>query len=102
MPTPEGTIKGRLDRLLKERDVWRYSPQAGPYGASGVPDRLVLCRGELVGIECKADASKKPTALQEATMREIEKHGGKCFVVYDKATIDKAIAHIDWILGVHV
>jgi hypothetical protein len=88
--TPEGAIKKKLDRMLKTfPDIWLHSPQAGPFGSSGVPDRLVCYKGHLVGIEAKANKSRKPTALQEACMRKITAAGGKCFVVYDDDTIDE-------------
>jgi hypothetical protein len=85
--TPEGRIKRRLDKVLKEEGVWFYSPQAGPFGVSGIPDRVACVLGRFVGIECKADKTKKPTALQLKCMRDIEAAGGKCFVAYDDTTI---------------
>ena len=85
--TPEGRIKAKLDRMLKAEGVWFYSPQAGPFGVAGIPDRVAVVTGQFVGIECKADKTKKPTALQTKCMRDIEAAGGKCFVVYDDETI---------------
>jgi len=85
--TPEGKVKAKVDRLLKAKGVWYYSPQAGPYGVSGIPDRVAIVAGQFVGIECKADASKKPTALQVKRMQEIEAAGGKCFVVCDTESL---------------
>ena len=93
--TPEGKIKRWLDKSLKELGVWFYSPQAGPFGKAGIPDRVAIVRGRFVGIECKADKSKKPTALQTKTMKEIEMQGGKCFLVYDKETIQEVVAYIE-------
>ena len=87
--TPEGRIKNKLDKMLKSERVWFYSPQAGPFGRAGVPDRVAILGGRFIGIECKADRTKKPTALQLKCMKEIEMAGGKCFVVYDDETIDK-------------
>jgi len=95
MSTPEGKIKRWLDKALKEHGVWFYSPQAGPFGKAGIPDRVAIVRGRFVGIECKADKSKKPTALQTKTMKEIEMQGGKCFLVYDKETIQEVVAYIE-------
>ena len=92
--TPEGKIKRWLDKSLKELDVWFYSPQSGPFGKAGIPDRVAIVRGRFVGIECKADKNKKPTALQTKTMKEIEMNGGKCFLVYDKETIQEVITYI--------
>ena len=94
MSTPEGKVKQKLDKALKQLGVWFYSPQAGPFGKAGIPDRVAIVRGRFVGIECKADKSKKPTALQTKTMKEIEMNGGKCFLVYDKETIQEVITYI--------
>ena len=95
MPTPESKIKATLDKALKEiKGVWFFSPQAGPFGRAGIPDRLVCANGEFIGIECKADNTKKPTRLQKDCMRKIELAGGKCFLVYDHQTIEEAIEYI--------
>lgn len=87
MQTPEGRMKAKVDRLLKELGVWYFPPQAGPYGGSGIPDRIAIVCGLFVGIEVKADRTKKPTALQEKCMREISAAGGVCFVVRDEQSL---------------
>lgn len=93
--TPEGKIKNKLDKMLKYEKVWYYSPQAGPFGRAGVPDRVAILRGQFLGIECKADRSKKPTALQLKCMQEIEDAGGKCFVVCDDESIEQVREYIN-------
>ena len=94
--TPEGKIKKKLDTMLKsKRSVWYFPPQAGPFGRSGVPDRIACAAGKLIGIEVKADRTKKPTALQQQCMDKIEGAGGKCFLVYDQETINKVEEYID-------
>ena len=85
--TPENRIKRKLDRVLKKLGVWYYCPQSGPFGARGIPDRVAIISGTFVGIECKADKSKKLTALQKKCGLEIEKAGGVFFVAYDDETI---------------
>lgn len=95
MSTPEGKVKQKLDKTLKQLGVWFYSPQAGPFGKAGIPDRVAIVRGRFVGIECKADKNKKPTALQTKTMKEIEMNGGKCFLVYDNETIQEVVLYIE-------
>ena len=92
--TPEGRIKSRLDKMLKAEGVWFYSPQAGPFGVAGIPDRVAIVAGQFVGVECKADKTKKPTALQMKCMRDIEQAGGKCFVAYDNETIETVREYI--------
>jgi hypothetical protein len=93
--TPEGKIKNKLDKMLKYEKVWYYSPQAGPFGRAGVPDRVAILGGQFLGIECKADRSKKPTALQLKCMQEIEEAGGKCFVVCDDESIEQVREYIN-------
>ena len=97
--TPEGKIKKKLDMMLKKEGVWFFSPQAGPFGRAGIPDRVAIVGGMFVGIECKADASKKPTALQIKCMEDIEMAGGKCFVVYDTETTEEVRLFIKERLG---
>jgi hypothetical protein len=92
--TPEGKIKAALDKVLKTHGVWYFSPQAGPFGRAGIPDRIAIVRGTFVGIECKADKTKKPTALQMQCLRQIEESGGKTFVVFDKDTIAQVERYI--------
>jgi len=97
--TPEGKIKRKLDKMLKANNVWYYNPQAGPFGRSGIPDKVAIIGGRFVGIECKADKTKRPTALQVKCMEEIENAGGKCFLVYDDETIDQVRQYIQEWLG---
>lgn len=89
MATPESKIKSALDKMLKAEGVWYYSPQAGPYGVAGIPDRVAIVCGLFVGIECKADAKCKMTALQERCKEQIENAGGKFFLAFDKTTIEE-------------
>ena len=93
--TPEGKIKKKLDTMLKSLDVWFYSPQSGIYGKSGIPDRIAVANGRFIGIECKANKSRKPTALQVRCMKDIERANGKCFVVYDDDTINEVKDYIE-------
>jgi Holliday junction resolvase len=97
--TPEGKIKRKLDRVLKQEGVWFFNPQAGPFGRAGIPDKIACIGGKFVGIECKADKTKKPTPLQIKAMKEIEMAGGKCFLVYDDTTIEEVRDYIKEWLG---
>ncbi len=87
--TPEGRVKRKLDKMLKQfaPELWYFSPQAGPFGSSGVPDRIVCYKGWFIGIEVKADVKKKMTALQINCKWRIESAGGAFFLVYDDETI---------------
>jgi hypothetical protein len=87
-------MKSKVDRLLKAYGLWYYSPQAGPFGSAGIPDRVAILNGQFLGIEVKADSTKKPTALQTKCMRDIEAAGGRCFVVCDEQSLARLEAHI--------
>jgi Holliday junction resolvase len=97
--TPEGKIKRKLDKVLKQEGVWFFNPQAGPFGRAGIPDKIACIGGKFVGIECKADKTKKPTPLQIKAMKESEMAGGKCFLVYDDTTIEEVRDYIKEWLG---
>ncbi len=88
--TPEGKVKLQVDKMLKEfePDLWFYSPQAGIYGKSGVPDRMVCYNGEMIGIEVKRDGKHGATELQIATMKAMSRAGAMCFVAWDAATVN--------------
>lgn len=92
--TPEGKIKKKLTTMLKKHKVWYFPPQAGAFGSAGIPDIIACYHGQFIGIECKADAKKKPTALQQQCMDKIEAAGGACFVVYDVETIATVEAYL--------
>lgn len=85
--TPEGKIKKKLTAMLRTHRVWYFFPGNNGFGKSGLPDVIAIVRGRFVGIECKADKTKKPTALQWKTGREINQAGGMWFLVYDDETI---------------
>ncbi len=81
--TPEGKIKKMIKKVLdKQEDLYYEMPVPSGYGKSGL-DYQGCFRGEYFAIEAKAPG-KVPTALQEETIRRIEKAGGKTFVISDE------------------
>jgi hypothetical protein len=98
--TPEARVKAKVDRLLSQMGVWFFSPQSGIYGRAGIPDRIACVDGLFVGIEVKADKTKKPTKLQLDCMAKIESSGGRCFVVYDDESLEEVRTYITEVLGV--
>lgn len=99
MATPENKVKTKVDKMLSQLGVWFFSPQAGPFGRAGIPDRIACIAGHFVGIEVKADRTKKPTRLQVQCMAKITASGGRCFVVYDDETLAEAKAYIKEVLS---
>ena len=85
--TPERKIKNKLTAMLREYGVWYFMPANNGFGKSGIPDVIAIHKGKFIGIECKADKTKKPTALQLKRGKEIQDAGGLWFLVYDDETI---------------
>lgn len=85
--TPEGKVKEAVKKLLEASHVYFFSPATAGYGTSGAFDIVACVKGRFVGIECKADASKKPTALQQRHAAEVTSSGGIALLIHG-ANID--------------
>lgn len=86
--TPEGKVKRAVTTLLREHGVWYFFPANNGFGKAGIPDIIAIVKGKFLGIEVKADITKKPTALQMKCGEEIQKAGGMWLVVCDKDSLE--------------
>jgi hypothetical protein len=82
--TPEGKVKAKVKRLLKEHDAYFFMPVQTGYGAPTL-DFLVCVYGFFVAIETKAGKAR-PTQRQELTINEIRQAGGFAIVVREDTT----------------
>lgn len=87
--TPEGKIKKKLTDMLKAQKIWYFLPANNGFGRSGIPDLICIVGGLFIGIECKADATKQPTALQIQCGKQIREAGGYWFLVCDDLSIEQ-------------
>lgn len=78
--TPEAKVKKQCVSLLNAHGAYYFFPVTGGFGRAGIPDIVVCCRGQFLGIECKA-GKNKPTALQEREMTLIRDAGGSALVI---------------------
>lgn len=85
--TPEGKIKKKVVELLQKYGVWYFFPASNGFGKAGIPDVVACFNGRFISIECKSDATKKPTELQLQRGREIQRAGGVWMVVCDDSTL---------------
>jgi hypothetical protein len=85
--TPEGKVKKKVTDLLKEHKIWYFFPANNGFGKAGIPDIIAIIGGVFVGIEVKADRTKKPTELQVRCGAEIRDAGGQWFLVCDEASL---------------
>ena len=74
--TPEGKVKAKVVKLLKERGVYYFFPATFGMGRSGVPDVVCCQGGRFLAVECKAGKGKT-TALQEREIAAIRAAGGR-------------------------
>lgn len=95
MATPEGKVKARLKRRLKEEfgdGVYQFWPVQMGFGAATL-DCLLAYRGRFYAIETKAPG-KKMTARQEECRAVMVRAGITVFVVDDAVGIECVVAII--------
>jgi hypothetical protein len=80
MMTPEGKVKSRIKKILKDSGIYYAMPMGTGYGNAGVPDFLCCVNGKFVALEAKAGVGKT-TALQEKNIAQIELCGGSAWVI---------------------
>lgn len=83
MSTPEGIVKNKVKKVLKLFDAYWHCPVQNGMGAPSL-DFVCCYRGRYFAIETKAPG-KKPTDRQKVTISDIERAGGKVFVISDDA-----------------
>jgi len=87
--TPESRIKTKVTKYLRAERIWYFFPAANGFGRAGIPDIIAIVRGQFIGIECKADCTKKPTKLQQQCGQQIKQAGGEWFLVCDDKTLEE-------------
>lgn len=78
--TPEGKVKAKVVKVLKEMGAYYFSPVTGGFGRSGVPDIVGCHKGRFFAIECKA-GNNRPTKLQEMNLDAIRDADGTALVI---------------------
>ena len=77
----EKTIVEQIKRYLKGLpECFFFKEHGGMYGTAGIPDIIACISGHFYGFEVKAEDGK-PTELQEAVIRRINRAGGTAGVV---------------------
>lgn len=86
MSTPESKIKKKINTLLDKYGAYRFMPVQAGFGKPGLDYHCVI-KGKAFFIEAKA-GNKQPTPRQEDTIAQIQRAGGKCFVVNEVEGLD--------------
>jgi Holliday junction resolvase len=91
--TPEGKVKERIKKILKDHGVYYVMPFGSGYGKAGVPDFVCCYKGFFIGIEAKAGAGQ-PTQLQVNNLASIIDAGGISMIV-NESNVDTQI--VGWL-----
>ena len=90
MMTPEGRVKDKVKKLLKERGIWYFMPAANGFGRVGIPDFICCMDGKFLAIETKAPVKRdNTTANQENRINEIRAARGWALVVDDPQQLEE-------------
>lgn len=91
----EADIVRSILKHLKSLDgCFCWKEHGGPYGTSGIPDIICCYRGRFLGFEVKTETGK-PTRLQQAVIRKINRAGGTALIVRSLEDVKAALADID-------
>ena len=74
------TVKAIMKFLKTVPRCFAWKEHGGMYGTAGIPDIIACIDGKFYGFEVKTDVGK-PTKLQEATIRKINRAGGTAVIV---------------------
>lgn len=95
--TPEGKVKAKVTRILKDAGVYYFFAATHGYGRSGIPDVVACVAGRFLAIECKA-GNNKPTPLQLREIEAIKAAGGVAMIVNEEnlGAVREALADLHW------
>jgi hypothetical protein len=80
--TPEGKVKAKGVEIFKRYNAWYFFPAQNGYGAAGTFDIVIVLNGYFLGVECKADDKKHPTALQSRNAAKAIAAGGTALLIH--------------------
>lgn len=80
MKTEESRLEKQVEMYMKKRRVWQLARFQAQSNQNGIPDRLYLYKGFLLGLELKAKKGT-PTQLQLKKIKAINDNGGIGIIV---------------------
>lgn len=92
--TEESKLEQEVEKFMKEKRIWQLARFQAQYNQNGLPDRLYLYKGLLLGLELKTDKGV-PTILQLRKMEEINENGGIGVIIRSVNDVKKLIEIID-------
>lgn len=92
--TEESKLEQEVDNFMKKRKVWKLARYQAQSSQNGLPDRLYLYKGILLGLELKTDKGS-PTDLQIQKLKAINDNGGIGLIITKVKSVANLIKSID-------
>ena len=92
--TRESKLEEEVSKFMSKRGIWQLARFQAQSNQNGLPDRIYLYKGVLLGFELKTDTGE-PTDLQLKKLDAINANGGIGLIVRDVNTIKSVINLID-------
>jgi len=92
--TEETKISKEIERFAQKNRIWQLARYQAQTNLNGIPDRLYLYKGYLLGIEVKTPTGKA-TGLQMKKLELISENGGIGVLIDDVKKFEKLINLID-------
>lgn len=92
--TKESKLEEEVERFMKRKGIWQLARYQAQSNQNGLPDRLYLYKGYLLGLELKTDEGE-PTKLQLKKIDEINKNGGIALIIRNVREVEQLIKYID-------
>lgn len=93
--TKESKLEEQVEKFMNDKGIWQLARYQAQSNQNGLPDRLYLYKGFLLGLELKADGGK-PTKLQLKKLKAINDNGGIGLIVKDVEIVVHLIELIDF------
>ena len=92
--TKESKLEEQVEKFMNDKGIWQLARYQAQSNQNGLPDRLYLYKGFLLGLELKADGGK-PSKLQLKKLKAINDNGGIGLIVKNVDIIRIVIGYID-------
>lgn len=92
--TEESKLEQEVEKFMREKRIWQLARFQAQYNQNGLPDRLYLYKGLLLGLELKTDKGL-PTTLQLKKLKEINNNGGLGLIIRSVDDVKKLTEIID-------
>ena len=92
--TEESKLEQEVEKFMREKRIWQLARFQAQYNQNGLPDRLYLYKGLLLGLELKTDKGS-PTTLQLTKLKEINNNGGIGLIIKSVDGVKELINIID-------